>query len=142
MSAIELTVCSASGYPASKARKSAEGTWNSEVFSFRGAAASKEIYEKLDLSPESNIVINFSKKRAVDPNTFEKFPTPGLKGISGGGIFAWPKGEEISSDWSLPKLVGLVHTFKEKEGLIIGTTLLPVVNAIQLGRMKSFGGVR
>ena len=115
---------------------------SSEVFSFRGVVASEEIYEKLGLSPKSNIVINFSKKRAVDPNTFEKFPTPGLKGISGGGIFAWPKGEEISSDWSLPKLVGLVHTFKEKEGLLIGTTLLPVVTAIQLGRMKGFGGIR
>lgn len=142
MSAIERTVCSASGYPASKGKKSAEGTWSSEVFSFRSVVASEEIYEKLGLSLDSNIVINFSKNRAVDPNTFEQFPTPSLKGISGGGIFAWPKGEEFSSDWSLPKLVGLVHTFKEKEGLLIGTTLLPIVTAIQLGRMKGFGGIR
>jgi hypothetical protein len=142
LNAMELSVCSASGYPASKAKKSAEGTLSSEVFSFRGVAASEDIYKKLNLSPKSNIVISFNKKRAVNPDTFEKSPTPSLKGVSGGGIFAWPKGEEISSDWSRPKLVGLVHTFKEKEGLIIGTTLLPVITAIQLGRMKGFGGIR
>jgi hypothetical protein len=142
MTAMELAVCSAAGYPASKGRKSAEGTLSSEVFSFRGVAACEDVYEKLGLSPEMNIVINFSKKRAIHPDTFEKFPTPSLKGVSGGGIFAWPKGEETSSDWSLPKLVGLAHTFKEKEGLIIGTPLLPIITAIQLGHMKGFGGIR
>lgn len=140
--ALQLTVCSASGYPSSKARKTAEGAYTSEVFSFRGAAAAPEVYEKWCLSTDLNILLHFSKKRAVDPKTFAQFPTPGLKGISGGGIFAWPKGHEISDDWSLPKLIGVVHSFKEKEGLIIGTTLLPILTAIQLGRMKGYGGVR
>lgn len=70
------------------------------------------------------------------------FPTPSLKGSSGGGIFAWPPGAELSDDWSLPRLVGVVHSFKEKEGLIIGTTLVPVLAAIGLGRMKGFGGIQ
>jgi hypothetical protein len=78
----------------------------------------------------------------VHLETLETFPTPGLKGISGGGIFAWPRGSEISGDWSLPRLVGIIHTFKEREGLIIGTTLLPVLAAIGLGRMKGFEGIR
>jgi hypothetical protein len=78
----------------------------------------------------------------MDPDTFKKYPTPSLRGVSGGGIFAWPKGEEFSDDWNLPKLVGLMHSFREKDGLIIGSTLLPIVSAIQLGRMKRFGGVR
>ena len=33
------------------------------------------------------------------------------------------------------------HTFKEREGLIIGTTLLPLLAAIAVGRMKNYGGV-
>lgn len=142
LSAMELAVCSASGYPASKAKKNADGILSSEVYSFRGLNVNEAVYEKFGLSPKFNIILNFSKKRAINPNTFEKASTPSLKGVSGGGIFAWPAGSEISADWSLPKLVGLFHTFKEKEGLIIGTTLLPILTAIQLGRMKGFGGIR
>ncbi|MGA7949495.1 MAG: hypothetical protein WCA45_04950 [Thiobacillaceae bacterium] len=141
-SSMELTVCSVSGYPASKSGKTVDGTHRSEVFSFRGVAAQQHVYDSLGLSPDFNIVIHFSKKRAVDPDTFERFPTPGLKGVSGGGIFAWPRGAEFSDDWNLPKLIGLMHSFKEKDGLIIGTTLLPVISAVQLGKMKRFGGVQ
>lgn len=141
-SAMGLTACSVSGYPASKSGKTPDGAHRSEVFSFRGVAAQQHVYDSLGLSSDLNIVIHFSKKRAVHPDTFEKHPTPSLKGVSGGGIFAWPRGEELSEDWNLPKLIGVVHSFREKDGLIIGTTLLPVITAVQLGRMKKFGGIR
>jgi hypothetical protein len=141
-SAHELTVCTASGYPASKGKKNNDGNFSSEIFSFRGVIADDEIYSALNLSPESSIVFHFHKKRAIHSETFESFSTPGLKGISGGAIFAWPAGSETSNDWTLPSLVGIVHTFKERDGLIIGTALVPVVAAIGLGRMKDFGGVR
>jgi hypothetical protein len=140
-SAHELTVCSASGYPTSKCKKKGS-KYSSEIFSFRGVAAEQETYDRLDLSPEQTIIIHFHKKRAVHPETGGAFPTPGLKGSSGGGIFAWPRGSETSNDWSLPRLVGIIHSFKEREGLIIGTTLLPVMVAISLGRMKNFGGIQ
>lgn len=141
-SARELTVCSASGYPASKSKKNGDGVFSSEIFSFRGGIADKDTYDRLNLSPEQAIVIHFHKKRAVHPGTMDAFPTPSLKGTSGGGIFAWPPGAELSDDWSLARLVGIVHTFKEREGLIIGTTLLPVLAAITVGSMKNFGGVQ
>lgn len=138
---LNQTICSVSGYPASKSGKNNEGAYSSEIFSFRGVAAAKSTYYELSLSQDQNIVIRFNKKRAVGHEGAGPFPTPGLKGISGGGIFAWPNEEEISQDWSLPKLVGLIHTFKEKEGLIIGTTLLPILSAIELERMKRFGSI-
>lgn len=84
-SAQELTVCSAAGYPASKSKKNGDGVFSSEVFSFRGVIADKETYDSLDLSPDQAIVIHFHKKRAVHPGTTNRFPTPSLKGISGGG---------------------------------------------------------
>jgi hypothetical protein len=140
--ALNLRVCSASGYPSTKGKKNNDGVFSSEIFSFRGVAATQEIYDRLSLSPENNIVIQFSKKRAVNPEDGKPFPGPSLKGISGGGIFAWPAGSEISSDWNLPTLIGIVHSFKEREGLIIGTTLLPLLAAISLGRMKGFDGMR
>ena len=140
-SAHDYVVYTASGYPASKAKK--DGTKHlSEVFSFRGAIAQPDTYSELGLSPDDSIVIHFHRKPAVHHETFEAFPTPGLKGVSGGALFAWPHGQEVSQDWSLPKFVGIVHSFKEREGLIIGTTFLPIVAAILLGRMKGFGGVQ
>lgn len=141
LSAHELTVCSATGYPSSKSKKNGE-IHSSEIFAFRGLAAQESTYKELGLSADGNIVIHFHKKRAVHPETGLAFPTPGLRGISGGGIFAWPRGAELSDDWSLPKLVGIVHSFREREGLIIGSTLLPVITAIGVGFMKNFGGVR
>lgn len=141
-SAQDLSICSASGYPATKTKKDSNGAFSSKIYSFRGAVADPDIYRNLELSPHSSIVIQFHKKRALDPETGKLFPTPSLKGISGGAIFAWPLGAELSNDWALPKLVGIVHTFKEREGLIIGTTLLPVMAAISLGRMKKFDGIR
>lgn len=131
--ALGLGVCSVAGYPATKGKKNGQ-TYSSEIFSFRGVAAMQETYDQFALSPEQSIIIHFHKKRAVHPETMEAFSTPSLRGCSGGGIFAWPPGKELSDDWSLPRLVGVIHTFKEKEGLIIGTTLLPVLAAIGLGK--------
>lgn len=140
-SALELTVCSASGYPLTKGKKNGH-TYSSKIYSFRGVAARQETYDEFGLSPEQSIIIHFHKKRAVHPGTMDACPTPSLKGSSGGGIFSWPRGAELSDDWSLPRLVGVIHSFKEKEGLIIGTTLIPFMAAIGLGRMKSFGGTQ
>ena len=140
-SAHEFSMYTASGYPASKAKRTGDQR-SSEVFSFRGSVAGTDIYERLDLSPDSSIVIHFQRKQAVDTTEFEPTSTPGLNGISGGPIFAWPRGMELLTDWSLPKMVGLVHTYKEREGLIIGTTMSPVLAAITLGQMKGFGGIR
>lgn len=140
-SALELTLCSASGYPHTKGKKHGQ-IYSSEIFSFRGVAARQETYDQFGLSPEHSIIIHFHKKRAVYPGTMNAFPTPTLKGTSGGGIFAWPPGSELSDDWSLPRLVGVIHSYKEKEGLIIGTTLISFLAAIAHGRMKKFGGIQ
>lgn len=140
-SAVDLGVCSVVGYPASKGKKK-DGRFTSAHYAFRGVAASMEYYDRYALTPDTSIIIHFSKKRAVHPGTYDRFPVPSLRGISGGGIFVWPRGAELSNDWSLPKLVGIVHTYKEREGLVIGSTLLPILAAITLGQMKGFGGVR
>jgi hypothetical protein len=64
------------------------------------------------------------------------------RGMSGGGIFAWPNGYELSDDWSKPKLVGIFHSYKESKGLLIGTSLIAVATAVMLGEMKGFDGVQ
>ncbi|QKI90125.1 hypothetical protein [Thiomicrorhabdus xiamenensis] len=139
-SSLESGVCSVYGYPISKGKKR-KGKYESESATFRGVAASSDVYTKLGLSEETNIIIHFHKKRAVSPESGQKINPISPKGISGGGIFLWPYGHELSNDWSLPKLIGIFHTYKKSEGLMIGTNLIPVLSAIWLGEMKGFGGV-
>lgn len=139
-SALELGVCSVYGYPTSRA-KWMQGKYSSERATFRGVAASDEMYNKLGLSPDSSIVIHFHKKRAVSPKDGKRIDPVSPRGISGGGIFLWPAGHALSDDWSLPQLVGIFHTYKKAEGLLIGTHLISVIAAIQMGQMKGFGGV-
>lgn len=139
-SSLELSVCSIYGYPTSKSKKR-QGQHTSESATFRGASANENEYKKLGLSPETNIIIHFHKKRAVSPKNGQRINPISPKGVSGGGIFAWPEGYELSNDWSLPQLVGIFHTYKQSDGLMIGTNLIPVLSAIQLGDMKGFGSV-
>ena len=140
-SALELGVCSIYGFPSSKAKKRKD-KYKSESATYRGLAANEETYNKLGLSPDTSIVVYFHKKRAVSPDNGQKINPISPKGVSGGGIFAWPEGHELSDDWSLPKLVGIFHSYKESEGFMIGTHLISVLAAIQLGKMKGFGGVK
>ncbi|CCE22876.1 hypothetical protein [Methylotuvimicrobium alcaliphilum] len=139
-SSLSLKVCSVAGYPASKSNKK-NNIHSSEIFAFTGVAALQETYQSLELSHSSNIVLHFDRKKAVDPENGKPFPTPGLKGVSGGGIFSWPdKLERMPPDWSERKLIGIFHTYKEREGLVIGTTLIPFLSGLTLGHMKNFGG--
>lgn len=138
---LELGVCSVYGLPASRFKRSG-GTHTSETATFRGVAATARVYEGESLSPENNIIVHFHKKRAVSRETGARINPVHPRGMSGGGIFAWPSGHELSDDWSKPKLVGIFHTYKESKGLLIGTPLVAVVTAVMLGEMKGFDGVQ
>lgn len=139
-SSLSLQVCSVVGYPASKSRKK-DNVYSSEPYAFTGVAAIENTYQALNISHSSNIVLHFNRNNTVDPEDGKPFTPPGLKGVSGGGIFAWPeKLEKMPPDWSDRKLIGIFHTYKEKQGLIIGTTLIPYLSGLTLGHMKNFGG--
>jgi hypothetical protein len=139
-SALELSVCSVYGYPASRAKRT-QGRYRSETATFRGIAASEEVYNDLNLSPDSSIVIHFHENLAVSPVDGRRINPLSPRGVSGGGIFSWPAGHELAVDWSLTTLVGIFHTYKKTEGLLIGTHLITVFAATQVGKMNGFGGV-
>ncbi|MBO6557561.1 MAG: hypothetical protein JJ957_13735 [Pseudomonadales bacterium] len=139
-SSLDLGACSIYGYPTSRYKRRGD-VHRSESATFRGGAASQDIYDLHGLSTEEHIVVHFHRKRVVDPESGERRNPINPRGVSGGGIYAWPAGEELSNDWTLPLLVGIFHTYNRPQGLMIGTQLLTVLGAIQLGRMKGFGGV-
>ncbi|GAB5451131.1 MAG: hypothetical protein Hals2KO_14590 [Halioglobus sp.] len=137
---VELGMLSVVGYPVSKSRRKGNN-FSSQLAYYRGMAAERDVYSELGLHLDQNIVVRFHKKNAICPDTGKKVNVPRPRGISGGAIFSWPYGHEFSSDWRLPTLVGIVHSYKENDGIFIGTTLLPYATAIMLGKMKDFGGV-
>ena len=139
-SSLELGVVSVVGYPVSKSKKKGN-IFNSELVHYRGVTADQKIYNKYGFSSENNIIIHFNKKNVVRPKTGEKYNPPSPRGVSGGAIFSWPYGNEWSQDWSIPKLVGIFHSYKEKDGIMIGSSLIPYVSATMLGRMKGYDGV-
>lgn len=137
---LNLGVLSIVGYPASKSKKKGN-VFSSELAYYRGVAADEDQYIKYDLLTDQNIIIHFHKKNAVSPEHGGRINPPSPSGVSGGAIFAWPYGHEFSKDWSKPKLVGILHSYKSNEGLFIGTTLLSYYGATSLGKMKNYGGV-
>lgn len=140
-SALELGVVSVVGFPASKAKRKAS-KFTAEMAYYRGVVADQETYDQHGFLHDQNIIVHFHKRNAVYPETGKSMNPPSPQGVSGGAIFSWPRNHEFSQDWSKPKLVGILHSYKIKEGLFIGTTLLPYFAAIQLGGMKRFGGIR
>lgn len=139
-SSLELGIVSIVGYPASKAKRK-PSKFTSEMAYYRGVVADQEVYDQHGFNHRENIIVHFHRKNAVHPENGKSMNPPSPQGVSGGAIFSWPRNHEFSQDWSKPKLVGILHSYKAKEGLFIGTTLLPYVSAIQLGFMKDFDGV-
>ena len=139
-SSLNFGMLSVVGYPASKGKKK-KNIFSSELAFYRGSPANEELYIKHELLKDQNIIIHFSKKETISPENGKQINPPSPRGVSGGAIFAWPYGHEFSQDWSIPKLVGILHSYKEKEGIFIGTTLLPYMAATALGRMKGYDGV-
>lgn len=124
----EMSLFSISGYPHRKS-KIRNGIAKTEVFSFGAYQASISDYKRLNCFQKPNIVAKFNRKKTIDPETKVKNISVLPHGVSGGGFFIWP--QKITE---LPpknrKLVGIAHTFKEKEGLFIGTNIIFVLQSI------------
>lgn len=129
------------GYPASRAKLRSQ-IYTSEAASFRGFLGTPQDYAQENIFQEQSIIVRFHKRRAIDMESKTRKNPIHPKGMSGGAIFEWPVGERLSTDWSIPNLVGVFHTYKEASGLLIGTPLYVVMTSIMLGQMKNFGGVR
>ena len=98
----ETSVCSVYGYPVSRSKQS-KGEYQSETATYRGVFAEPSVYDELGLSQDHHLVMRFHRKRAVS-NDGKRFNPIHPRGVSGGGMFAWPPSFELSQDWTVPKL--------------------------------------
>jgi hypothetical protein len=110
------------GYPWRKSQ-SQQGKIVAEPFTFTGGAASGKDYEKLGYSRTVHIVVKFRRRKSfsVLHQAVKTAPRPG--GISGGGVFAWPKDLQERTHISNLKLVGIAHTYHEDRHCMAGTRI-------------------
>lgn len=114
-------IYSFSGFPLSKA-KNRNDRYSSEMVTYSGVSTSAIKYEKLGYSDDTNIVIDYRRKKSVNLEGIKNMPSH-PKGISGGAIFRWPKDPDIEPKYFKRTLVGIGHTYLQKHNTLIGTKL-------------------
>jgi hypothetical protein len=125
-------VCSATGYPVSKARRT-DGAHQIDIRSYGGMLITDvETYDRLGYSAALNILLRYDRTKALyfEPGGPVVRSAPNLRGVSGGGIFLWP---EITGP-AVPvlgrKLIGIMHSYLPRENLIVGSNLLALTTMI------------
>ena len=115
------------GYPYRKSNISGTGV-STESFAYGTYHAELSEYERLGFPADAGIVTKFNRKNSFNPKA-KRVELPVLPhGISGGGVFIWPK-EMTGIPPKNRKLVGVGHTWK-KEGYFIGTRIEIFLEAI------------
>lgn len=124
----QIFFCSATGYPASKARRDGDAH-TIDVWSYGGSLVTDSTtYERLGYSTKMNILLRYDRSQTINLGSEKRSASaaPHLKGVRGGGIFIWPETESDLPPIFGRKLIGIVHTYLEHEQMIVGTNLIPV----------------
>ena len=109
------------GFPLSKAKKKAE-KYISEIYNFTGPAASSIEYEKYGYDDQFHILVRFNRKNSCTIDGVKQIP-PHPKGISGGAVFSWPKDVKTRKKEPVFNLVGIGHTYKERQNILVATRI-------------------
>ena len=108
------------GYPKSKSKSKSRNNINtSEIVYYHGGAVDKSEYEMLKLNYDINIIAEFGKYGSMNKD-YIKSIAPKKTGISGGGIYKIVKGNNGFYD---RELIGIGHTKKDRQNLLIGTNI-------------------
>lgn len=104
---------------------------NTKMERFSGTGLNAIELRRHGLDAGKHIAINFHRRKSTH-GTGQRATAPLPHGLSGGGIFAWPKAPKglLTLPSSLP-LVGIAHSYFEKECLLVGTKIEYLVSAIR-----------
>jgi hypothetical protein len=106
------------GYPITKSKNKNNITY-SEIVYYHGGSVEKSVYDTLSLNHNINVVAQFGRHGSMDKNYTQNNP-PKKTGISGGGIYKIIKNNNGFYD---RELIGIGHTKKDKQHLLIGTNI-------------------
>jgi hypothetical protein len=135
-SLIEGDLYTFAGYPLTKTKVKTDVV-SSEPFFFTGEASSAQKYSTLGYDIHRNIVINFNRKK-VKYYDGSQFTAPHPRGVSGGGIFSWPKDFSVRPRMPERLLVGIGHTYHERHHCLVGTRINVYLSLIQRNHPSLF----
>jgi len=110
------------GYPWRKSQ-SQQGKIVAEPFTFTGGAVSEKDYEKLGYSRNVHIVTRFRRRRSFSVLHQAVKTAPCPEGISGGGVFGWPKDSQERTQIPNLKLAGIAHTYHQERHCMVATRI-------------------
>lgn len=107
---------------------------STHLCTFSSSQVSTGEMDQSGFHPAQNISISYNRKHSIHFQTERKQQAPFLEGVSGGGIFFWPKDHLVNlENGVLPigmKCVGIVHTYSQTRKLLTGTKISMFVAAI------------
>lgn len=113
--------CMVAGFPTSRRySKHESGTLICSPLHFVGLAVENSAYARHGCNPEQNILIEYHLAEAIFPEGDRANP-PKPRGMSGGAIFRIGRDGKGNPDSSSAVLIGVMHKFKERDNLFIGT---------------------
>jgi hypothetical protein len=121
---------SIAGYPAAAAKITGDGC-SAEFFGLIGAATHETIYRKLGYLREVHVLIKFNVRRSRMIRG-SATTTPEPWGMSGGGIFSWPRDANPFEPNPNPRLVGIVTDWNQRRAIFIGTQIYFFIKMIDL----------
>lgn len=115
--------CLIAGFPLSrKWTKHKDGEVFGSHLNFVGVAASEGVCQQLGFDLRENILIEYCLDSAVYPEGDRANP-PSPRGMSGGGVFRVAPDSSGNPDSSTAVLVGVMHTFIERENIFVATSI-------------------
>lgn len=119
---LERDVYTFAGYPWRKSRI-INGQAISELFTFTGGAAPERKYQLLGYDNLLHVMIKFHRNKCLRLSDGKKVTGPLPHGISGGGVFRWPKDIMKRPRQTELNLVAIANSYHEKQNCLAGTTL-------------------
>lgn len=117
---LEGDIYSFAGYPWRKS-KLINGQAITELFIFTGGAAPERKYKLLGYDNHLHLLIKFARKKCFMRGKKVTALLP--HGISGGGVFRWPKDIMKRPRQGELSLVAIAHSYYEKQNCLAGTNL-------------------
>lgn len=117
------------GWPARKSKRDGASLYT-EMFSLSGDGVMDFRFERLNRSPLTHLLVQHRFKRSTNFSNMLRTQPPHPEGMSGCGIFAWPKDLRDMKSLAQPKLVSILTEYHQEHNVFVGTRLSVHLNII------------
>ncbi|MGE0533455.1 MAG: hypothetical protein AB7O68_00670 [Pirellulales bacterium] len=117
------------GFPWRKT-KASPNTQESDLTTFTGHTLSADDYAKLGYDRSLHVVVRVRRKKTFSHRYQSRQTAPHPAGVSGGGVFSWPRTLRERSNSPALKLAAIAHSFHPNNHCLAATRVVLYVEAI------------